>query len=224
MKILLPSLMAAVLAVSLPAEAGTLVDLAAEASLPANNDMVRAVVYAESSGSNAGEAAQKVNRDIAEALRLARTHNDVSARSGNQHSWPVYGAGQKLEGWRMRSELLLESTELASMSVLLGRLQQMRLAIGEVSLQPRPETRRQVEEAATREAIKAFQTRADVVASQLGRPWRLKQLSISQGGGMPMPMMRGAMESMKAGAAAMPLEGGETRISVNVSGQVELAD
>lgn len=224
MKILLPSLLVAALAISLPAAAGTLVELAAEASLPASNDMVRAVVYAEASGSNAGEAAQKVNRDIAEALRLARTQSDVSARSGNQHGWPLYGNGQKLEGWRVRSELLLESTELTSMSVLLGRLQQMRLAIGEVSLQPRPETRRQVEEAATREAIKAFQKRADVVAGQLGKPWRLKQLSISQGGGIPMPMMRGSMESMKASAAVMPLEGGESRISVSVSGQVELAD
>ena len=45
------------------ATAGTTIDLTAEASRPATNDMVRATVYAEASGSNPAELARRVNQD-----------------------------------------------------------------------------------------------------------------------------------------------------------------
>lgn len=52
--------------------AGTTVDLTAEASRPAANDMVRATVYAEASGSNPAELARRVNQDIAEGLKTIK--------------------------------------------------------------------------------------------------------------------------------------------------------
>ena len=54
------------------AGAGTTVDLTAEASRPAANDMVRATVSAEASGSNPGELARRVNQDVAEGHVGAR--------------------------------------------------------------------------------------------------------------------------------------------------------
>jgi uncharacterized protein YggE len=90
---------------------------------------------------------------------------------------------------------------------------------------PSPETRRQVEDEATREAIRAFQSRAAVVAEQLGKGWKIKQLNIQQGGGMPMPMMRASRGAMLAAEAApAPLEAGESLLTTNISGQIELAD
>lgn len=207
------------------AQAGALVDLAAEASRPAANDMVRASVYSEASGKNPGELAQRVNADIAEALKLIRARSGVSVKSGQQSTYPVYTQGQKIDGWRMRSELVLESKDQGGVSELLGKLQQMRLAVGEVSLLPSPETRRKVEDEATREAIQAFQNRAAVIAGQLGKGWKIKQLSVQQGGGRPMPMMRAARGVMMAAEAApAPLEAGESLVTTNVSGQIELAD
>ena len=41
---------------------------------------------------------------------------------------------------------------------------------------PSPETRRKVEDATTGDAIKAFQACAAVVAEQLGKRWKIKQL------------------------------------------------
>ena len=46
------------------AGAATTVDLTAEASRPAANDMVRASVFAEASGSNPAELARRVNQDL----------------------------------------------------------------------------------------------------------------------------------------------------------------
>lgn len=207
------------------AQAGALVDLSAQASRPAANDMVRASVFSEASGKNPAELAQRVNADIAEALKLIRSKPGISVKSGQQSTYPVYGQAQKIDGWRMRSELVLESKDQGGVSELLGKLQQMRLAVGEVSLLPSPETRRKVEDEATREAIVAFQSRAAVIAEQLGKSWKIKQLNVQQGGGMPIPMMRAARGVMMAAEAApAPLEAGESLVTTNVSGQIELAD
>lgn len=210
---------------SAAAQAGALVDLAAEASRPAANDMVRASVYSEVSGKNPAELAQRVNADIAEAINLIRTKPGISVKNGQQSTYPVYSQSQKIDGWRMRSELVLESKDQGSVSELLGKLQQMRLAVGDVSLLPSPETRRKVEDEATREAIQAFRERAGFIAEQLGKGWKIKQLNVQQGGRMPMPMMRAARGAvMAAEAVPVPLEAGESLVTTNISGQIELAD
>jgi predicted secreted protein len=208
------------------AGAGTTVDLTAEASRPAANDMVRATVFAEASGSNPAELARRVNQDIAEGLTVIKARPGVSVKSGRQSTFPVYSQNQKIESWRIRSELILESRDAAAVSDLLGQLQQMRLAISDVSQLPTPETRRKVEDEATREAIAAFRQRAAVVAEVLGKPYMIRHLSIQQSGQMPpMPMLR-ASRAMAAEAATppVPMEAGESLVTTTVSGQVEVAD
>ena len=205
--------------------AGTTVDLTAEASRPAANDMVRATVYAEASGSNPAELARRVNQDIAEGLKTIKGKAGVSVKSGRQSTFPVYAQNQKIESWRIHSELILESRDAAAVSELLGQLQQMRLAVGSVSQLPAPETRRKVEDEATRDAIGAFRQRAAVVADVLGKPYKIRHLSIQQSGQMPpMPVMRASRAAMAAEAAPPPLEAGESLVTTTVSGQIELAD
>ena len=206
-------------------QAGALIDLAAEAGRPAGNDMVRASVYSEASGSNAADLARQVNGNIGEALKLIREKKGVTVKSGNQSTYPIYTQSRKIDGWRMRSELLIESRDFGAVSELLGRLQQMRLAVGDIAQMPSPETRRQVEDEAMREAIRAFQNRAAVVAEQLGKGWKIKQMHINQGGGSPVPIMRGARAAMLAAdAAPAPIEAGESTITTHVTGQIELED
>ena len=208
---------------ALPVQATT-VDLAAEASRPASNDQVRAVVFAEAHGANPAELARRVNQDVATALQLIHGKNGFSVKTGHQSTYPVYGRDQKIENWRMRSELVLESRDLGAVSELLGELQQRRLAVGQVSQMPSAETRRKVEDEATRDAIKAFQERASVIADALGKKWTIKQLSVSQqGGAMPMPVFRAA-KAMMADAMPAPMEAGESQLTTTVSGQIELVD
>ena len=206
-------------------QASALIDLAAEAGRPAANDMVRASVYSEASGSNPADLARQVNGNIGEALKLIREKKGVTVKSGNQSTYPIYTQSRKIDGWRMRSELLIESRDFGAVSELLGRLQQMRLAVGDIAQMPSPETRRQVEDEAMREAIRAFQNRAAVVAEQLGKGWKIKQMHINQGGGSPVPIMRGARAAMLAAdAAPAPIEAGESTITTHVTGQIELED
>lgn len=207
------------------AQAGTTIDLAADASLPAANDMVSATVYAEASGSNPAELARRVNQEIAEALKLIKSQPAISAKSGQQHTYPVYGQNQKIDNWRMRSEIILESKDQAGVSELLGKLQQMRLAVGNLLQQPSPATRLAAEDAATRAAIRAFQERAKLVAEVFGKPYRIKQLNVQQSGANPpMPMFRASRAAMKAEAEPLPIEAGESLVTTTISGQIELAD
>ena len=206
------------------AGAGTTVDLTADASRPAANDMVRATIFSEASGSNPAELARRINKEIAEALKTIKAKAGVTVKSGRQSTFPVYGQNQKIDSWRLHSELILESRDVAAVSELLGQLQQMRLAVGNVSQLPAPETRKKVEDEATREAIGAFRQRAAVVAEVIGKPYTIRHLSIQQSGQMPpMPMLR-ASRAMAADAAPMPLEAGESLVTTTVSGQIELAD
>jgi len=63
-----------------------------------------------------------------------------------------------------------------------------------------------------------------VVAEVLGKPYKIRHLSIQQSGQMPpMPIMR-ASHAMAADAAPLPMEAGESLVTTTVSGQVELAD
>lgn len=207
------------------AGAGTTVDLTAEASRPAANDMVRATVSAEASGSNPGELARRVNQDVAEGLKVIKARPGISIKSGHQSTFPVYSQNQKIESWRVRSELILESRDAAGVSELLGQLQQMRLVVSDVNQLPTPETRRKVEDEATREAIGAFRQRAAVVAEVLGKPYTIRHLSIHQSGQMPpMPRAGRAMVAEMATTPPVPMEPGESLVTTTVSGQVEMAD
>lgn len=208
------------------AQAGPTIELSASASRPAANDMIRATMYSEASGKNPANVARQVNQEIAEALKVIKaTTGGVTVKSGQQNTYPIYGQNQKIDSWRMRSELLLESKDLAAVSDLVGKLQQMRLALGSISQIPSPETHQKVEEEATRDAIRAFQARAAVVADVFGKPYRIKLLSVHQNGSVPsVPMLR--LEGMSAASASapIPIEAGESLVTTSISGQIELAD
>jgi predicted secreted protein len=202
---------------------GALVDFSVEASEPVANDMAQASAFYEASATNPGELARQVNAAMARGLALAKPYAGIKTRSGSTWTSPIYGKnGRGIESWRMRSELQFESRDVGSLSELLGKLQTT-LAIGQISLMPASETRRKAEEEATRTAIAAFQDKARRIATALGKPYHLRQMNIGNNGRPPIyPMARAAM--LQADAAPMPIEAGESTITVNISGQIELQE
>ncbi len=200
----------------------TTIELSAEAARPAANDLARASVFAEASGATPSELANRVNSQISDALKTAKTYANVKAQSGTTHSYPIYAKDNKIEGWRMRSELTLESRDSAALSELLGKLQAS-LGVANLIMLPSPEAREQAESKAIIDAIAAFKLRAKTVADALGRSYRIKLLSInSNGRPAGPPMMREA--AMAADATAMPIEAGETQIRATISGQIVLTE
>lgn len=207
-----------------PRREGIVVDLNADASRSAPNDLARAQAFIEFSDATPGVLAKKVNAVIQSAIATAKPYAAVKVRSGNTSTYPVYGKnGRNIESWRMRSELMLESKDQAALSELLGKLQSQ-LAVGQLTLEPSEEAAREAENAAIADAIAAFNARAKIVAGSLGGNWRILQMNVNNTSGMPppRPLMRAKGMMAEAAMADMPVEAGESRVTVNISGQIEI--
>jgi len=202
--------------------AGTLIDFRVDVQRSVPNDLGRATAYAEYNGTDAADVARRVNAAIAAGLATAKAQPGVLVRTGNSHTYPIYAkGGRNIEGWRMRSELQLESRDAAALSTLLGKLQ-AQLAVSQVGFVPAPETRRAAEDEAALEAIATFQAKAARYAAALKKPYRIRSMNIGGGNQFPQPLFRGAM--MAAEAAPMPVEAGESNVTVSINGQIELGE
>lgn len=203
------------------------VDLSAEASVLAINDMAKATVFVEATAESPSAVAKLLNPQLTEALKLSKAKTGVRVKSGRQSTVPMYNKTQKIEAWRMRAEIELESEDLAGLSELLKTLQMKDLSIGRIQQMPTAATQVKVEEEATRLAIVAFQKRAAAVAAVFGKPYRIKQMNINQQGGGGVFFARA--NRLMAGTDghegnAVPLEAGETRITTQINGQIEIAN
>lgn len=221
MKHLFVTLALCVLAAQAAAEnaaSGTVVELSAEASRSAANDYAQATAYAEDTDASPGEVAKRVNALIASALQTAKAYASISTRTGNVATYPVYAKGStRVEAWRMRAEIVMETRDTEALSELLGRLHAS-LAVSQLTVSPAPETRHKAENEATLAAIAAFRAKAKLVADALGHSYRIRQINI--GGGRPQayPRLRASLAADTA-----PIEGGESQIGITVGGQIELA-
>ena len=207
-----------------PKPAGTLIDFRVDVQRSVANDLGRATAYAEVVGPDAADAARRVNTAIAGGLATAKAQSVVTVKTGNSHTYPVYSkGGRTIESWRTRSEIVLESRDAAALSALLGKLQSSQLAVSQVGFAPSPETRRAAEDEAALEALAAFQTKAARYAAALKKPYKIRSMSIGGSYQPPQPLFRGAMMAA-ADAAPMPTEAGESTVTVNLNGQIELVD
>ncbi|MES2917002.1 MAG: SIMPL domain-containing protein [Pseudomonadota bacterium] len=193
------------------------------------NDQMNAALSVELSDKDPARLAQQIATLMNNAMKKAAAYPAVKATSGSQATWPVYGStltsSSKLESWRGRAEIRLESRDFKAASELIAKLQE-KLQLNGVTFSVAPDTRRKVEEAMTSEAIAAFRNRAETVrGAWAAKGYRLVDMNMgSAGGPQPyLPMVR-AMKSMDAAESvpAQDLAGGETRLVVNVSGSIEL--
>ena len=198
---------------------GALIELSAQASRTAPNDLARASAFSEATDFNPRDLAKKVNAVINQALASARAFPTVKVQSAGTHTWPNYDKAGRISGWHMRSNLDLESRDITALTELLGQWQST-LGIGQISFMPSPETQRKVEDAVILDAVAAFDARAKLVAEGLHKSFTLKQMTIGNAGGSQPPRLTMARAAMVADA--IPVEAGESRISVTVSGQIEL--
>lgn len=200
------------------------VSLSAEGQDEASNDLVVAGMFAEAADPQPGEVARRVNAAIAAALAKAKKFPDVTAKTGSTQTYPIYAKNARsIEAWRMRSELRLESRNPTAMAELVALLQKD-LALAEVSLQPAPETRKRAQDAATRNALEAFQARAGMIAGALGKHYRLRHLEVGTQGVYPPPRPLAKFAVADAAAAPLPMEAGTSTVTTTVSGTIELID
>jgi predicted secreted protein len=200
------------------------IDFQSEVSQVMPNDLMRATLSIELSDRNPGQLARALTQAMNEGLAKGRGFSTVKLASGNQQSWPVYNDKQKLESWRGRAELTLESKDFKAAGELLSQLQD-KLQLQGLNFVVSEETRQAAEKKLTTDAIAAFREKADAVRVAWGaKSYSLVQMNLGSsggGGGYPRPPMV-MMMKMADAAPAAEMAGGDSRISVNVSGSIEL--
>lgn len=197
-----------------------LVTLRADAHREVPNDLLGAVLAAEAEGSDTAQLAGEVNAAMQKALAVAKAYRSVTAGSGTYQTFPVYDKG-RIQRWRVRQELRLQSTDLPAATDLIGKLQAGLVVTG-MSLSVSPELRRKTENALYAEAIAAFEERARLVRDAVkAGGYRIRDLDLSGGGG-PQPLRMLARAAAAEGRVPPAVEPGSSQIVVTVSGTVQL--
>lgn len=202
-----------------------MISLQADARAEVPNDLLVATLFVEKTMSDATKLAGEVNRTLNDGVRLVHEFPKVKIESGQQSTWPVYDPKtSKLTGWRTRAELRVESKDLDAAAKVIARLQAT-LQMGNLNFVLAPETATATSNRLIDSALKAFSTRADIIARSMGaRGWRTVNLNVDTQGGQPQPMPYRAKATLMAadGIAPQDVAGGTSDIVVNVSGSIQL--
>lgn len=207
-----------------PVHAGPTLALQAEARAKLANDEMRVVLAAERDGPNPGPLNDAVLQSLNEAIERARGVDGVRTRVGGLSTQPLFGPQGKPAGYRVRGEVVLESTRFAELGALAGVLAQ-RLQLAGIGFGLSAARRAREEERLLGEAAAAFRSRAAAAAQAFAyKDYELKTLSLAAPGYRgPRPIGPAMAPDMAVRAAApVPVEGGDSEIVVEVSGTVEL--
>ncbi len=214
----------AVLWTAAPVLAGPVLALDAQARAAVANDEMVVVLAVERDGAQVGALNDAVLSQLNAAIAEARGVEGVKARLGSVYTQPNYTREGKTQGWRVRGEIVLESTRMAALAQLGARLGE-RMQLAGVQFRLSSERRQAEEKRLIAEAARAFRARAADAAAAFGfAGYELKELALRSGGNVPGPRPMAAMARGGADVAAAPLptEGGDSDVVVGVSGSVEL--
>lgn len=185
------------------------------------NDRLQVVLRAQQEAPESSAAAEVVNGLMQEAIATAKEMTAVKVRSGSYHTQPLYDR-DRLRGWRVYQDLILESEAIAELSDLTGKLQ-ARLEVISMHFSVSEERARDVEERLIEQALTAFRERAELVSQGLqAERYRLIDVNINSGRDYVPPVPRGAIRTMEASVRAPALEAGESRQTVSVQGTIQL--
>lgn len=200
------------------------VSLQGQASIEVDNDVMRATLFAEAEDVNPAKLAEQINRAVAEATKIAKAQNEVKVKTGGYNTYPVYDKN-KIQRWRARSDLILESTDFKALATLVGKLQNM-MSLGGVDFSVSDDVRKKADNDLTDAAIADFRRRATLIAKSFGaKGYKLIDAAINSNGmPPPVPMMEMAQSrSFKSEPAPAPvMEGGTSRLNAVVSGTIQL--
>ncbi len=198
------------------------VSLSASAEREVENDLLVAVLFAEHQAPRQQTVSQAVNDAIRWALDKAKAMSGVKVQTTQYNTSPLYDK-KIIRGWRARQSIRLESKNADVLSDLIGELQE-RLSIGSVKYALSKAARDAVEELLTTQALARYRQRAELITKELGRKtYRIVQININTQGANPRQVgyaTRGIAAMEKSAGPA--IEAGVQRVTVNVSGTIEV--
>lgn len=205
-----------------------MVSIQASASRQISNDQMQAILSIEKSQKSPQELANQVNQLMNLAATTAKKYPTVKFKTGQQQTYPIYDDNnRKLKEWRNESSVILESQDFEAISKLIADLQQQ-FQLKDVSFSVSEQQRKKVEDELFDEVSKNFQERANIIRKSWNKSgYELVNFSINtQNQFYPTPMMASARMSAKMDMAAAPvaqeMSAGESKITVNAHGNIQL--
>jgi predicted secreted protein len=202
------------------------VSVRAEVNQEVPRDLMLVTLYSEAQNTDPAKLAAEITETMNKALGQARQVKGITIRQGSRNSYPIYDdKGQKITGWRERSELRLESADFATLSKLTGELLND-LKMGGMDFSISTPTRKASEDTLLKDAVAAFKARAQLVTEALGgSSYKMVNLNLNTSG-YPQPYLRAPVMMMKAAradAAPTPeVEAGTSQVSVTADGVIEV--
>lgn len=211
------------------AAAGARVSLTATAEAWLPNDEVAVHFRLEATGRDAAALRARVNRLAARVHKRLASERGVTLETLGRRLEPVreYDAARRRQvrtGWRMVQEERATSRDLDGVPGWLDAIEQAGAHLSGLSYRVSPAARRQAMRRLELDAERSFRRKAAALAAALDAPgFRLRRLNTREA--MPVPVIRQAalMKASVAEAAPPPsLAPGKGRVSVTVSGEIEL--
>lgn len=200
------------------------VTVSASANTSVPNDRMQAWLRAEAESPEATTAANQVNTLMGKALARARTVPGVTASTSGYSTMQIAERGRPAR-WRVVQTVVLVGTDFPAMATLLTRLQEQDgLLLSGMNFSLSPAAREQAERSLVTQAIRTWQTRAQLAASSLGFDgWKPGQVSVQTSeGGRVFPTMRAAGVAMATEMAPVATESGMSEVTVTVTGEALL--
>jgi predicted secreted protein len=199
------------------------VSVTASATTSVANDRMFAWLRAEVDNTDPARAAAEVNARIGKAIARVKATPGVDVKTSGYSSYQF--TDKLVTRWRVQQSISLESSDFAALAALLTKMQaEDTLVMSGMSFGVSNDARRKAEDALTQEAIKAWQARAQSASKALGfDAWRVGRVNVMTGEPpmRPQPMMR-MQAAGGAGAPPVNAEGGNTDITVTVTGDALL--
>ena len=198
--------------------------VSASATQSVANDRMHAWLRVEVENSDPARAAAEVNAKIGKALARVKATPGVEVTTSGYSSYQVAEKGV-LVRWRVTQSITLEGSDFGTMAALVTKLQsEDALLLSGMNFAVSRAAREKAEDALTQQAIKSWQARAQSAARGLGfDTWRTGKVNVQTGEPIrPMPMMRMQAAGSAGGAPPVNVEGGNTDVTVTVSGEAIL--
>ncbi|NOY62631.1 MAG: SIMPL domain-containing protein [Gammaproteobacteria bacterium] len=187
------------------------------------SDTIEAVLYVQREGATAAQLANDVNSEIRWALALAKQESAINVETLDYRTTPLYRK-QELSGWRVRQSIRINSRDSTKISELIARLQK-RLLVQSINYIISDSVRHDAEQRLIGAALKAFQQRAQLITTALGREtYRIVTLNVGAAGERVRPLRaRAEMAAFASAPIATPqLEPGTQTMRATVSATIEL--
>lgn len=203
--------------------------LSASATVQVPQDWLVIRMTVQKEGTDAAQVQRQIKTTLATAL--AQSQSDVQASAlevstGQMNVSPRYNREGRANGWTGVAELVLQGRDIERITSAAGRM--TGLLVSQVEWQISPELLAQTETKVQAQAVAQWRAKATALTQQLGLSrYSIKELNLSSAGQGPMPgpraMPMAMMDTAPDGRSApVPVQAGQSQVSVVVSGQIWL--